>query len=106
MLFDFVALNSGEIADRWGMLKVRADKIADEIKALKAEFDRRELLSARGLKFSVVKVVEPTLRLNIEAIRSEMGAAWCEARERPSTRVTYKVILRTPTQKRSRIPSG
>jgi len=91
MAFDFVDLNTGEIADRWGALKRRAGRIADEIEALKAEFDRRGLLSARGTKFTVVKIDEPQLRLDIKAIRAEMGAAWCEARERLATRLTYKI---------------
>jgi hypothetical protein len=84
-------LSEAELADRWGAVKKRADKVDAEIEALKAEFDRRNMLSARGLKFTVVKSVQNLKRLAVAAIREEMGVAWCKAREVPSSRTTYEV---------------
>jgi hypothetical protein len=83
--------SQAEIADRWGALKRRAAKIGDELEELKAEFERRKLLSAKGLKFTVVKSVRPFSSLDVKAIRAEMGPAWCAKRERPSERTTYEV---------------
>lgn len=80
-----------EIADRWGALKRRAAKIADEIDALKVEFERRGLRVAEGDKFSVVKSVRPFSSLDVKAIRAEMGAPWCEEREKSGERTTYEV---------------
>jgi hypothetical protein len=85
------AYSQAEIADRWGALKRRAAKIGDEIEALKQEFERRELLSAKGLKFTIVKSVRAFASLDVKAIRAEMGAAWCAERERESERTTYEV---------------
>lgn len=89
--FDVERLSAAEIADRWGALKRRAQKTGDEIDALRDEFERRKLLSAKGLKFTVVKSVRPFAALDVKGIRTEMGAAWCAAREKPGARTTYEV---------------
>lgn len=82
---------NAEIADRWGALKRRAAKIGDEIDALKAEFERRKLLSAKGLKFTIVKSVRGFSSLDVKAIRAEMGEAWCAKRSATGSRTTYEV---------------
>jgi len=80
-----------ELADRWGALKARADKVDDEIEALKAEFERRGLTVVEGAKFSVVKSTRSFDSLKIREIRAEMGPAWCAARSAPQDRTTYEV---------------
>ena len=84
-------LKKGEIADKWGALKSRADAIEEEIAELKAEFDRRGLSVAEGVNFLVAKSGYTFDGLDIPAIRAEMGPAWCEKRSKPMARTTYKV---------------
>jgi hypothetical protein len=72
-------------------MKRRAAKIGDEIDELKAEFERRKLVFARGVKFTVIKSVRPFASLDVKSIRAEMAEAWCAKRERPSERTTYEV---------------
>lgn len=84
-------LGKGELADRWGPLKVRAKAIDEQIEALKEEFDRRGLSVVAGAKFSVVKSSRSFDGLDIKGIRAEMGASWCRAHGQTVTRTTYEV---------------
>lgn len=84
-------LTEAELADRWGALKRRANLLAVDIDTVKCEFERRELLSAKGLKFTVARSKKYFNALDVKAIRAEMGEAWCEKRERPGERTTYEV---------------
>jgi hypothetical protein len=84
-------LADGEIADRWGPLDRRLRAARRDIDVLKAEFERRGLKRAIGGKFTVFRSAKTFMRLSVEAIRAEMGEAWCRERERESTRVGYEV---------------
>ena len=93
-----------EIADRWGALKRRAAKIDDEIEALKAEFERRELLSAKGLKFTIVKSVRGFASLDVKAIRAEARPGAPSARNPSAAAHRHLAFVCRPNGSRTRPP--
>jgi hypothetical protein len=82
-------LSVGALVDRWGDLRARAAGIDAEIDLLKAEFERRGLKTASGDKWAVLKKSSSFDALDVKAIRAEMGADWCKARETERSRTEY-----------------
>ena len=83
-------LAKGELADAWGALKEQADLLDERIAQFKAEFNRRNLKTAKGARFEVTKVSGRFNALLIPQIREEMGQAWCDKRSEWRSRVDYK----------------
>ena len=67
-------LSEAELADRWGDVKAKGETAEQAIEALKAEFDRRKLDYARGLRFRVTKDTSVQQRFDVAAARTALGA--------------------------------
>ena len=83
-------LSDGELADTFGDTKDRAEGADERMKALKAEFDRRNLDFAKGERFKVTKDVSTQNRIDTRALRDDLGAA-AKKYEREQTRTVYLV---------------
>ena len=83
-------LSDGELADKFGDVKDRAEGADELMKALKVEFDRRQLDFAKGERFKVTKDVSTQNRIDTKALREDLGAA-AKKYEKEQTRTVYLV---------------
>ena len=67
-------LSEAELADRFGDVKAKGEAAEKATEALKAEFDRRKLDYARGLRFRVTKDTSTQQRFDVAAARQALGA--------------------------------
>jgi len=83
-------LSDGELADRFGEIDVKRDKLVDELKPLKEEFERRKLDFAKGEKWKLTKDVQPITRFDTKAAKTALGKDAAKY-EKPGTRTEWVV---------------
>lgn len=84
------ALSDGELADRFGDLDARRDRLGEELKPLKEEFDRRKLDFAKGARWKVTKDIQSITRFDAKAAKAALGKKAAEF-EKPGTRTEWIV---------------
>ena len=67
------ALSDAELADAFGDLDARRDKLGEQLKPIKDEFDRRKLDHARGERWKVTKDVKAITRFDTKAAKAALG---------------------------------
>ncbi len=66
-------LSDGELADKFGDIDAKRDKLGEELKPLKEEFDRRKLDHAKGARWKITKHVAPIERFDTKAAKAALG---------------------------------
>ena len=87
----FHNVSIGELVDQLGHAKAEAAEIKAREDALKAELIARGVTEAEGAIFRVTVSESSRWTLDAEAIRSEMGAAWCDKRSKVGAVTTVRV---------------
>ena len=86
------------LADTIGDLDTQGDTIGERLKLAKAEMDRRHKRTLEGLRFAVVKNVEPLKRLNSAGLKKKFGQAWWDGWCKPGTRTKWTVTPLPPAE--------
>jgi hypothetical protein len=71
-------ISDAELADKFGDLDAKQDKLAEDMKALREEYERRGLTFAQGERWKVTKDKEPNRRFDSEGAKAALGARAAE----------------------------
>ncbi len=83
-------LSKAELADAFGPIAKALGPLEKKAKLFKDEFERRGVTLLVGAAFSVQRSETSFKGIDIVAAKAALGADWCEANEKPVTRVSWK----------------
>jgi len=92
-------LSAGDLADELGAIKSDLADLKSREDALRGELIRRGVPEAEGCLFRVTVTEATRWTLDVERVKSEMGAPWYEAHSRGSLTTTVRVCARTGARK-------
>ena len=96
-----VELSDAALADKFGDADLRKNKLDGDLKALKEEFDRRQLKFAEGARWTLTKDIEPTTRFDAKAAKAALGAK-AKQFEIDSTRTKW-IVRAVAAEKEARV---
>jgi hypothetical protein len=92
-------LSTGDLADELGAIKSDLADLKSREDALRGELIRRGVSEIEGSLFRATVSEATRWTLDVERVKSEMGAAWYEAHSRGSLTTTVRVCARIGTRK-------
>ena len=92
-------LSAGDLADELGAVKSDLADLKSREDALRGELIRRGVSEAEGALFRATVIEATRWTLDVDRVKSEMGATWYDAHCRGSQTTTVRVSARTGARK-------
>ncbi len=95
----FHNLSDGDLVDQLGAIKAELADVKAREDELKAQLIARGLPEAEGALFRATVSQGVRWTLDVERVRAEMGAAWCDQRSKVASVTGVRISARTGTRK-------
>ena len=89
----FDNLSDAALADDLGALDCQAKALAERMKEIKAELDRRGIDQAVGDEFTVTKSEAVRWNLDLTAAKKALGEAWCTAHSKVAAVTSFRISV-------------